>query len=246
MYVAGLTDVGIVRSQNEDAIFFSNAPIGPLPNLYIVADGMGGHNAGEIASLHAVTEFCSYFEIHRDFIIIEDFLAQSLKGTNESVYNKSRENSDFNGMGTTFTACCVDDNNLYFAHVGDSRIYAVKDDCIVQLTNDHSVVAAMVQEGLITKEEARVHPKSNIVTRAVGTDLEVEIDKGYYPIDGIKYFLLCSDGLSDLLCDEKIFEVVNNETDIKSKVDSLISLALDAGGTDNISVVILGWGGIDK
>ena len=241
----GKSDVGTVRANNEDAIYINNEGLGGIPNLFVVADGMGGHNAGEVASRKAIAAFCDFLKSNSDFEYIQDLLAQGLVHANLLVHEEASSNPAYTGMGTTFSACTVANNNLYYAHVGDSRIYIIRQDGISQLTRDHSLVADMVEEGAVTHEEARSHPNKNIITRAVGTDNHVNVDKGYFSLDGVKYVLLCSDGLTDMLNDIEIFEILQAKGNLNEKIDSLVNRALQAGGDDNISVIVMGWG-VDK
>ena len=238
----GKSDVGKVRANNEDVIYVNNEGLGCLSNLFVVADGMGGHNAGEIASKRAVSAFCEFFEKNSAFVYIQDFLADGLAHANERVHLDAENMPELAGMGTTFSACTADENNLYYTHVGDSRIYAVKKGELIQLTRDHSLVAEMIEKGDVTQEEASSHPDKNIITRAVGTDLHVNIDKGYFPLDDVKYILLCSDGLTDMLKDGEIAKIMQADDTAANKVESLIAAALEAGGVDNISVIVMGWG----
>ena len=241
MIAFGNTDVGKIRTNNEDTIYLNTEGLGRLPNLFVVADGMGGHNAGEIASSLAVSAFCDYIKNNDDFAYIQDFLSDALVIANRAVHNDAKNNQTHAGMGTTFSACTFDESNIYFTHVGDSRIYIIDDKGFQQITHDHSLVADMVVNGDITSAEARIHPKKNVVTRAVGTDLHVIIDKGYLPFKGVKYVLLCSDGLTDMICDDEIMKIIQTKDDIASKIDKLIAAALEAGGDDNISVILIGW-----
>ena len=241
MHGFGKSDVGKVRTSNEDAIYVNNEGPLPLANLFVVADGMGGHNAGEIASKQAISAFCEYVDKHKTFVYTEEFLAEALLYANALVYENAHENSELNGMGTTFSAVTVDENNLYYAHVGDSRVYIFTEDGMGQVTRDHSLVAEMTERGIITPEEALHHPEKNIITRAIGTDGHVSIDKGYLPIGDIKYVLICSDGLTNIVSDAEIFEVIKSDALMTDKVEILIAKANDGGGDDNISVIVMGW-----
>jgi len=242
MHGFGKSDIGKVRVGNEDVIYVSNEGPAPLANLYIVADGMGGHNAGEVASELAVSAFCEYIDEQEHFVYVEEYLAAALFYANGRVHDNSRQNPELSGMGTTFSAVTADENNLYYVHVGDSRIYIVTEDGLKQVTKDHSLVAEMAERGIITPEEALVHPEKNIVTRAVGTDGHVNVDKGYASVAGVKYVLICSDGLTDMVSDAEIFSILNNDNDTMiGKIDDLIAKANDGGGDDNISAIVMGW-----
>jgi len=244
----GKSDVGKVRTNNEDTIYVNNDGLGELPNLFIVADGMGGHNAGEVASLSAVAAFCNNLTNecntqHDNSDSIQDVLTQSLDFANVNVHGDAQNTPDHAGMGTTFTACVINDSRLFYAHVGDSRIYLVgRGGILTQLTHDHTLVAEMVDAGSVSHDEARNHPSKNILTRAVGTETGVSIDNGCASLDDAAYVLLCSDGLTDMLDDTEISNIVNTNSDISDKVDNMIAKALEVGGDDNISVILIGWG----
>ena len=243
----GKSDIGKVRANNEDTIYVSNERLGMLPNLFVVADGMGGHNAGEVASLGAVTAFCNHLaENHAsaecDSECIRQILTQSLVSANEHVHGDAQNTPDHAGMGTTLSACSIIDNMLIFTHVGDSRIYIAGNDEITQLSRDHTLVADMVEDGSLTRQEARCHPNKNILTRAVGTDTGVNIDDGRVSLEGAKYVLLCSDGLTDMLDDSDIYQILHTDSSMEAKIEMMIAKALEAGGDDNISVILIGWG----
>ena len=237
----GKSDVGKVRVGNEDAIYLNNEGPAPLANLFALADGMGGHNAGDVASKQAISSFCEYFNNHKHFVYTEEFLANALLYANTCVHESARNNPEYFGMGTTFSAVTADENNLYYVHVGDSRIYTITEGKMTQLTRDHSLVAEMAEKGLITPEEARNHPEKNVITRVIGTDAHVEVDKGYISLKNLEYILICSDGLTDMLTDNEIFEIIATEGEIPDKIDELIAKANAGGGDDNISVVVVGW-----
>lgn len=238
----GKSDVGKIRTNNEDTIYVNNIGFGRLFNLFVVADGMGGHNAGEVASERAVSAFCVFLQNDSQSDSILDFLTAALVDANKHVHEEAQKEPNYAGMGTTFSACTFDEKNLYFCHVGDSRIYAINNEKITQLTRDHSLVTEMVEEGKLTREEARVHPQNNVITRAVGSDLNVAVDNGEFPLEGTDYFLLCSDGLTDMINDAEIFEIMQTNCVLSEKIDKLIARAIEAGGDDNISVIVIGWG----
>ena len=179
MRVFGKTDVGLVRKINQDFIFYSRESVGAFPNLFIVADGMGGHNAGEVASQNAVKFIAEEMQRllnDKDETEIPGRLCRAVEGANEKVYRMSTENKIHSGMGTTVVAAFICEGVAYVANVGDSRAYAIRSDEIAQITTDHSVVSELVMSGTITREEARVHPQKNIITRAIGTDSKVKVD----------------------------------------------------------------------
>jgi protein phosphatase len=240
---AGYSDKGRIREGNEDTFFISDSKIGQLPNLFIVADGMGGHNAGEVASVESVSFF-------RDFVskkkgkdlkvpYYDGILNAAVEFANRGVYELSQTKSEMQGMGTTFTACCTNNTFIYYAHIGDSRIYIINKDGIKQVTSDHTYVAELVAEGAITGLEARKHPKRNIVTRALGTEAEVSADTGYVEITAADRVLMCSDGLTDMLTDEEILEIVNSADETPENIARLlVDIANEKGGVDNITVVL--------
>ena len=238
----GRTDTGIVRSANQDFIFFSDAPVGPLPNLYIVADGMGGHNAGDFASRYTVESFTDKMreaaeETNYSTIkLIED----TIRKINEELILKAAEQPELDGMGTTVVMCTVtDEGDMYVCNIGDSRLYII-DSQIRQITEDHSLVAEMVRNGEIKKDEARFHPKKNVVTRALSAMGVVTPDFFNIRLAEGAVVLLCSDGLSNMLSDSEIFDIVSEyRDDLSTTAQILIDRANDNGGRDNISVVLL-------
>ncbi|MCR5684651.1 MAG: Stp1/IreP family PP2C-type Ser/Thr phosphatase [Lachnospiraceae bacterium] len=237
----GRTDVGIVRNTNQDYIYVNDSKVGPLPNLYIVADGMGGHNAGDYASKYTVENFTMRLAeetgpVYSVLTLIED----TLRTINEELIVKASENPDLEGMGTTFVMCSInEDGQMYVGNIGDSRLYVI-DSQIRQITEDHSLVAEMVKKGEIRKEEARFHPKKNVVTRALSALGVVTPDFFNLKLEKGAIVLLCSDGLSNMLSDAEIFETVSEyRDDLSSAVQILIDKANDNGGKDNISVILI-------
>ena len=244
MHAAGQTATGLVRTDNEDVIFYTTKPIGPLPNLFIVADGMGGHNAGEVASAKSL-EFCCAFLRNTpppDYAKPEDILDILIKATlaaNKAVYKLAISNPAYDGMGTTFSACTVIGSILAVAHIGDSRIYTTAPGRITQITTDHTFVEEMVQAGNLTPSQAKTHPRRNVITRVLGCDPEVKADGNLHGLDGIHSILLCSDGLTDMLSDEDIMNLINQNAPAGIRTESLINAANNNGGIDNISAIII-------
>ncbi len=235
------TDVGRIRSRNEDFVFASDSPIGRLPNLYIVADGMGGHNGGEVASREAVSAFVKFAKYAGGEIT--DTLAEAAKEANNAVLRISKENPVLKHMGTTLDGVSIDGERVYIAHIGDSRVYLINSE-IQRLTTDHSYVMDLVRAGIISLEEADKHPDKNIITRAIGVEDDIECDVIIARIKEGDYILLCSDGLSNMLEDKTIYELIaNNDFSVKDKVNLLIDKANQNGGKDNISVVLIRCGG---
>jgi len=244
MHVFGLTDIGQLRSQNQDAIFFHKTQIGPLPNLFIVADGMGGHKAGEIASTKAIEFLKKYI---CDFKVPEivlpenylDLLVTAVQDTNRKVCEMGENNPEMQGMGTTLTACVITDDKIMIAHVGDSRAYSFANGKLNQLTNDHSYVEQMVQSGQLTAAEALTHPKRNMLTRVLGMSESFEVDGLTLPLKGIESVLLCSDGLTNMLKDSLIESIVSGTDFVEHRTKFLIEEANSRGGHDNISAVLI-------
>ena len=232
-----MTDVGQKRKDNQDYIYTSEKPIGNLPNLFLVADGMGGHKAGDYASRCAVETICDVAE--RAFEKEpQAILKKAIEAANEMVYQKSLEEPDLEGMGTTIVAASCLGHYLQIANVGDSRLYVIGES-IRQITQDHSWVEEMVRVGALDKEDARTHAKKNIITRALGANNGVEIDFFTVEVEDGEEILLCSDGLTNMLEDEEIRMIVKGQRDIVEKVEALVREANNRGGTDNISVVMI-------
>jgi len=247
MYVAGITDVGVVREQNQDTIFYKNGWVGPLPNLFVVADGMGGHNAGDVASRHAVESFCQYIEEYSIAQLVQptdylDLLVTAAQKANEDVYNLSFDDPSLQGMGTTFTACVVEGGRAFTVHVGDSRLYKIKQDEITQLTRDHTYVGAMMQAGQMTEEEAKTHPKRHMLTQVLGTKSHVEMDGHVFELTGVETLLICSDGLSNMIDDQGMKDIIKREGIVDHRMRLLLDEANARGGTDNISVILIDIG----
>lgn len=238
MRLGAVTDVGKVRKQNEDSMYAdSNA----LCTYAVVADGMGGHQAGEVASSMAVDIIKNY--IHNcltgdlDYVEASEILRQGFIRANSMIYAYARDNYKVMGMGTTATAAMLFKNKLITAHVGDSRCYLIKNG-IRQITRDHSYVQELVMRGEITPEQAKHHPKRNYITRAMGTEETVKVDIGIYDYHG-GIVLLCSDGLTTLVEDKEIEEVVEHCGSLQTAAESLVEMANQRGGNDNITVAAI-------
>lgn len=234
------TDVGLMRQMNQDYIYANDEGVGILPSLYIVADGMGGHNAGDFASRFCVETFVDKMNAETDRTSIISSVGDALRRTNEELIVKSSESPDLDGMGTTFVAAIIDGSGLmYVANIGDSRLYLIHDG-IEQITEDHSLVEEMVRNGDIHKDEARFHPKKNIVTRAISAAGVVSPDLFEVQLKAGDLVLLCSDGLSNMLSDRDIYDIVIRYPDEpETAVNELVSKANDNGGRDNISAVLI-------
>ena len=232
-----MTDIGRKRMINQDYVFACEQPIGKLPNLFVVADGMGGHNAGDFASKYTVETIVENVKesADRQAVVI---LRKAIEAANEQIRMKAGQESAFQGMGTTVVAAVLNGNQMEVANVGDSRLYLVN-DTITQITKDHSLVEEMVRMGGIDREEARNHPDKNIITRAVGVESAVEVDFFEVELKAGDKVLMCSDGLTNMLEDEKILSVIQSQPDIDSCVKHLIDAANENGGRDNIAVLLI-------
>ena len=237
MKACALTDVGVTRSVNQDFVFCSTDPVGNLPNLFILADGMGGHKAGDMASrytVEALVDFVIKAEAKDPISIIDNGIQQ----VNQDIIKKAGESEDYNGMGTTLVVSCIKDSILHIANVGDSRLY-ILDGTLKQVTRDHSYVEEMVTRGALDRKSARNHKEKNVITRAIGGEDTVLPD--FFPIDirpGNRV-LMCSDGLTNMVEDAGIEKVLKNTDDIEEAAGILIDIANDNGGRDNISVIII-------
>ncbi|GLG04852.1 Stp1/IreP family PP2C-type Ser/Thr phosphatase [Sellimonas catena] len=236
MKTFSMTDIGRKREINQDYVFATDETIGNLPNLLVVADGMGGHRAGDFASRFTVEvlaeEVQNCKETHPETI-----LGNSIQAANERLLEEAEKDNRLEGMGTTLVAATILDHVLYFANVGDSRLYLINKE-IRQLSKDHSMVEEMVRLGGLTEEEAKHHPDKNIITRAIGVKQKVEPDFFEYRLKGGDIILMCSDGLTNMVDDDEIFQIVKSARDIVEAVESLIQRANENGGSDNIGVVL--------
>lgn len=236
MKAYGGTDVGRQRSINQDYVMIVNEPIGPFPNLYVLADGMGGHKAGEVASKLAVKSALDYASKSsgNSYVAILDSM---MEYANSQLYKEASKSSEYVGMGTTLVIATVVGNTLYVANVGDSRLYVVGNG-ITQITIDHSLVEEMISMGKITRSEARNHERKNVITRAIGVEPSVIADLFEIEIEDDNTVLLCSDGLSNMVEDHEIKKIVSSGGDLGDKVHRLIDKANENGGRDNISVIL--------
>lgn len=237
MKAYAVTDVGKKRPMNQDYVYCSLKPVGNLPNLFIVADGMGGHKAGDMASRFTVDTFVDLVSesCEKDPITLMD---STIKIVNTRLLDKAKESMDYEGMGTTLVVATVIDDILYVANVGDSRLYLVNDE-LRQITRDHSLVEEMISMGELERKDARTHEKKNIITRAIGGQSSVMAD--FFPVDikvGDKV-VMCSDGLCNMVDDDIIKKVVKDNNDIEQAATKLVQMANDNGGKDNISIIII-------
>lgn len=233
MYIFCKTDIGKKRELNEDYVLVFKSP---NYSLMIVADGMGGHNGGEVASEIASTSIREY--IFKNFNTTEDKLElvrDAIVHANSVVYKVSKQNNNLKGMGTTITCCLLYDKKAIIGHVGDSRAYRITEEYITKVTEDHSFVQQLINKGTITQEEAANHPQKNLITRAIGVDEYVMVDIVDFELKDNEIILLCTDGLTNYISEQEIKEIVLNEND---PVKTLIDTANERGGADNISVII--------
>lgn len=242
----GATNVGKVRQANEDSFLVDQER-----NLYVVADGMGGHQGGgyasqqaiagikeEIGKLESAQDSTQPVNDHLGRTPVQTRLLHALQKTNERIFKKAMEESSLRGMGTTVTALQFDPTVANIAHVGDSRLYLLRDGHLFQLTRDHSWVQEQVDAGILTETEAKIHPLKNIITRSMGHEPEVEVDLFKETYQSGDQFLICSDGLTNMVEDNTIREVMSSRPPPAS-LDELIRLALESGGLDNVTAVIV-------
>lgn len=231
-----LTNKGLVRSVNQDAYanyendFFS---------LFVLCDGMGGHKAGEVASCLAVDtvkEFFTNKEKEEDY---SELLLEAVKRANEAVYAKGQSSPEYYNMGTTIVAVLIADAKAYIAHIGDSRLYQMRDSQLDQVTEDHSLVQNLVNKGLLTPEDAKRSPEKSALTRALGIDPKEETDLDLLSLEEGDQLLLCSDGLTNMVDEEEIACILKSESDLREKAEKLMSMAIAAGGKDNITLTLL-------
>ncbi|MDD2446564.1 MAG: Stp1/IreP family PP2C-type Ser/Thr phosphatase [Tissierellia bacterium] len=240
MIVGAVSDIGLRRENNQDSMFTSTE--GDFP-LFIVADGMGGHKAGDIASRMAVEGIVKYLKNNQDRINSEEnikiLIREAVEYVNTEIYLESFEVPEYLGMGTTITLAYIYNSKVFVCHVGDSRAYLVINKKIKQITEDHTLVNELIKNGSITPAEAINHPQKNLITRAIGTSCDIEMD--FYTINIRKddVFILCSDGLSNMVGEDSILDVVSNNLNknMNEICNSLVELAKENGGKDNITVI---------
>lgn len=235
------TDIGMVRRANQDFCGYHVADKYDIA-FFVVADGMGGHNAGEIAGSVAVSCFV---DASKDFFDVESceglerFIRHTVKRANIRVRARALSDKRFKGMGTTLVAAAVTDAFVMFANVGDSRAYMIHDGVMEQISKDHSYVQYLVDQGLIDSAEAGNHPRKNEITRALGADEDVDVDIFLRNYDAGDYILLCSDGLTNMVSDAVIMQTITEADSVHGAVESLINCANNAGGKDNVTVILI-------
>ncbi len=227
-----VSDIGKIRKTNEDG-YLINKPV------YAVADGMGGHSAGEVASAIALETIKKSLKKLPAEEEIPQLLAESIQEANAAVFHRSTTEAEQRGMGTTLTVAVFLKDKFYIGHIGDSRAYLLRDDKLVQLTEDHSLVAQMVKEGAISPQQAEIHPQRSVLTRALGTEPSVQIDISASEIEPRDRILLCTDGLTAMLSDPEIKELLSEPAGPQSICKDLVDSANDRGGSDNTTVIVL-------
>ncbi|MGN0480748.1 MAG: Stp1/IreP family PP2C-type Ser/Thr phosphatase [Lachnospiraceae bacterium] len=236
MKASALTDVGRTRKINQDSVYASTVAVGKLKNLFIIADGMGGHKAGDTASRCAVETVVDTVKNSRSSSIL-GVLDEAIRNANDKVLEVAATSEDFSGMGTTLVVATIEQGMLCVGNVGDSRLYLVGDE-IRQITRDHSLVEEMVSIGELERSQARTHTNKNIITRAIGADKKVMADFFEVQINPNDKFVMCSDGLSNMVEDDTIRQVIKNFP-CDEAAGMLVDLANQNGGKDNISVIII-------
>jgi|Deesub1362A_J573_1020465.scaffolds.fasta_scaffold00080_35 protein phosphatase len=232
---SSVTSAGLVRAKNEDGLCV-NGEYG----LFAVADGMGGHQAGEVASRLALAVLNQQFQrLVDESGDVGNSLLQAVKEANRQVFEESSRNETYNGMGTTLSACVIRGDRLFLAHVGDSRVYLVRSEEMLQLTEDHSVIQELLNEGRIRAEDVPLHLYRNVLSRALGTEAELEVDLRQVAVRAGDRVLLCTDGLTNQVPDETIRALIESVDDPEQRVQDLLRLALDRGGTDNITLILV-------
>ena len=237
MKTHALTDKGLERQENQDCYYTSELPVGNLPNLFIVADGMGGHAGGKLASETAMK--CFVKSVQKSTLEDPDeILTNAVKKANDDVIKKAKK-VELEGMGTTLVAATIIDGELHVANVGDSRLYLITAAEVKQITKDHSLVEEMVRMGELEPSKARTHEKKNVITRAIGVADEVKADIFKVKLKEEQTILLCTDGLTNMVTDDSIRKVIVSQRDVIEKAETLIIEANKNGGKDNITVVVI-------
>ncbi len=241
MKVGAATDIGLSRMMNQDSYYCSSGL--KAPHLYIVADGMGGHNGGEIASKTSVDTVKSFIEscyqvseyVNDRLLMIRDAITKA----NSVVYNRSLEDQNLIGMGTTLTMALIEEGRLYIGHIGDSRMYLLRGEECRKLTEDHSLVAQLIKNGSISPEEGDCHPQKNVITKALGVEMTVEMDLGTEILKQGDTLLLCTDGLTNMLGLGEIIRICSKGQDPQSISKALIEEANIKGGKDNVTAIVV-------
>lgn len=238
MKVAYQTDIGHQRKENQDRVAKFTAPDGTL--LVVVADGIGGSRSGDVAAQITVDHLGRQFQAASPNSSLEAirWFAREVQLINDEILQKSTENPKYQGMGTTLVAAIIFDQAMVVANIGDSRGYVLHDNLLTQVTIDHSLVNELVKHGDITEEEARNYPQNNIITRAIGVSADARIEVNRFDLGADDQILLCSDGLSKMITREQMMGVLESDLSLTEKCSQLIKMANEAGGPDNITVLI--------
>ncbi len=240
MNITGFSDKGQVRNSNQDAFMFGNFPDGTA--WAVVCDGMGGASGGNVASRLAVDYFSaslkSGYRTNINEASVKNLLNSAVSAANIRVFDKSKEIQDLNGMGTTIVAVLIIKHTAYFVHAGDSRAYIISNGEFSQITKDHSIVQSMIEDGRISAEEARFHPRKNVITRALGVEETVNADFNVIELSKGDTLLLCTDGLNNYIESNKIFEILSSGGE--NVAETLVKEANKNGGGDNITAVVIG------
>ncbi len=233
-----ITDIGLRREMNQDYVFSSDKPLGTLPCLYLVADGMGGHRAGDLASKLTVETVVSQVaaSVGEE---PEELLRDAFCVANDRIRQTADSHREYYGMGTTLVGCTICGGDLLVANVGDSRLYNYTGKEFRQVTVDHSLVEEMVRKGSLDRRAARVHPERNVITRAIGAEKDIDVDFFRVPLSECGLILMCTDGLTSMIEDSEIESVLSGERPLEDMARILVSLANRAGGSDNISVILI-------
>jgi protein phosphatase len=242
MISQGITHVGKHRISNQDSYLVKDTSVGSLPNLYIVADGMGGHKGGEVASKTAIEYFCFYIQKNINPTVENSplqLMSQATRYANSQVYKDSRTNENHFGMGTTFTALTLTKHHGYITHIGDSRVYKISNNQLELITKDHTYIAEMVSLGTISPEEAKKHPSRNMLTRALGTDNDIIVDTIVFETKPGDKLLICSDGLTNMVSDTEIKDIITKNNNLLDANNTLVILANIHGGIDNITSILI-------
>jgi protein phosphatase len=240
------TAKGLVRKRNEDNItVFDFIFKGEDWKCLAVADGIGGHNAGDLASAIAIDILQKILQKPNEDYEITSLIKEIINQMNDTIYERSKEDPDYDGMGTTLTMALINRDNLHVGHVGDSRAYLLRDNNLERLTQDHSIVGELVRSGQITKEEAMKHPRKNLILQAIGLEEDLQIDYRLVNLSNGDYIILCTDGLSDLLSDDEISDVILNFGE-ENALDIYVDLIVERGAHDNYSIIIAKWLGGDQ
>ena len=241
MIFYAITDTGRERATNQDYVFASDAETGVLHNLFIVADGMGGHKAGEYASENTVKTVLEEIRSKKEEEPVAA-IEKAISRTNQVIYRIASEDESKAGMGTTIVVATVFDGHLYVANVGDSRLYVVEEDHLRQVTKDHSVVEELIRRGAIKPSSTNLYPDyKHKITRAVGAEPDVRVDFFDVPVSDVQQVLMCTDGLTNMLSDEEIESIMLSDEKVKQKAEMLVKRANEKGGKDNITLIAIDY-----